>query len=66
MKKPIFYYVEETPRFDGYHVGPPCPPPYPPCPPCPPPKPPVPHYHGKVSVVGRTVLTVKYIDCHGH
>lgn len=66
MKKPIFYYTEECPHFDDYHMGPcPCPPPPPhPCPPCPPP--PKPHYHGKVSVVGRTVLTVKYIDCHGH
>ena len=53
MKKPIYYYTEECPHFDDYHMGPcPCPPPPPhPCPPCPPPKPPVPHYHGKVSVV---------------
>lgn len=64
MKKPIYYYAEGHPHCDDYNLGP-CPPPHPhPCPPpCPPPKP---HYHGKVSVVGRTVLTVKYVDRHGH
>lgn len=65
MKKPIFYYTPEHQHYDDYHVGPcPCPPPpHPhPCPPCSP----KPHYHGKVSVVGRTVLTVKYVDRHGH
>lgn len=60
MKKPIYYYTEGHPHCDVYNLGP-CssPPPHP----CPPPKP---HYHGKVSVVGRTVLTVKYVDRHGH
>lgn len=69
MKKPIFYYTEEYPHIDDYAVGPYPPPPhqpYPkPCPPPPPPKP-KPHYHGRVSVVGHTVLTVKYVDNHGH
>lgn len=65
MKKPIYYYTEGHPHCDTYNLGPCCPPPPPhPCPPpCPPPKP---YYHGKVSVVGRTVLTVKYVDRHGH
>lgn len=56
MKEPIFYYTQGC----DYHPGPCCPPH-----PCPPP-PPKPHYHGKVSIVGRTVLTVKYVDRHGH
>lgn len=61
MKKPIYYYTNR-PTFGEYDLGCcPCPPK--PCPPCPPPKP---HYHGKVSVVGRTVLTIKYVDRHGH
>ena len=62
MKKPIYYY-QNVPHFDDYNVGP-----HHHCPhPCPPPHPhPHPHYHGKVGIVGRTVLTVKYIDCHGH
>lgn len=64
MKKPIFYY-ENVPHFDDYKVGPCCPPEPPrPCPP--PPHKPHPHYHGKVGIVGRTVLTVRYIDHHGH
>jgi hypothetical protein len=54
MKRPIYFYQDE-PHFDEYYVGPPCP--------CPPHHPP---YRGKVGVVGRTVLTVRYIDCHGH
>lgn len=58
MKRPVYFY-QNVPHFDDYCVGP--------CPhhPCPPP-PPRPHYHGKVGVIGRTVLTVKYVDCHGH
>ena len=71
MKKPIYYY-QNVPHFDDYTVGEGrhhCPPP-PPCPhhhpPCPPPPPPRPYYHGKVGIIGRTVLTVRYIDHHGH
>lgn len=65
MKKPVYYY-QNVPHFDDYNCGPrPCPPPPPyPCPPphhhC------HPHYHGKVGIIGRTVLTVRYVDCHGH
>lgn len=59
MKKPIYYY-QNVPHFDDYNLG--CPKP---CPPLPH-HPPHPHYHGKVGIVGRTVLSVKYIDCHGH
>lgn len=69
MKKPIYYY-QNVPHFDDYNVGEgrcPCPPaPRPPHPPCPPPPPPRPYYHGKVGIIGRTVLTVRYIDHHGH
>lgn len=65
MKQPIFYY-QEGPKFDDYRLGPPphCPEPphHPHCPPCQP----QPHYHGRVSIIGRTVLTVKFTDCHGH
>ena len=64
MKKPVYYY-QNVQHFDDYNCGPrPCPPPHPhPCPPhhhC------HPHYHGKVGIVGRTVLSVRYVDCHGH
>lgn len=60
MKKPVFYYQNDS-HFDDYNVGPrPCRP-YP-CPPCRP----EPCYHGKVGIVGRTVLTVRYVDHHGH
>lgn len=59
MNKPVCFY---SPGED-YTVGP-CQRPSCPCPP--PPHRPYPHYHGKVSIVGRTVLTVRYVDCHGH
>lgn len=59
MKKPVYYY-QNVPHFDDYNVGPrPCP--YP----CPPRKP-EPCYHGKVGIIGKTVLTVRYVDHHGH
>ena len=60
MKKPIYYY-QNVPHFDDYRVGPSCPH-------CPPPIPvrPRPPYVGKVGIVGRTVLSVRYVDCHGH
>ena len=63
MKNPIYYY-QNVPHFDEYNVGGcPCPSPHPYPPP---PHHPHPHYHGKVGIIGRTVLTVRYIDCHGH
>lgn len=62
MKKPIYYY-QNVSHFDDYTVGPPsCPPQH--CPP--PPHKPVPAYRGKVNIIGRTVLTVRFVDCHGH
>lgn len=67
MNKPILYYVEGCcQHVDHYHIGPaPC------CPcPCPPPSPspinPGYNYHGKVDVVAKTVLKVKYISKNGH
>lgn len=60
MFRPTGYYCEQD-----YTVGP-KPQPCCPCPPCPPPHRPYPHYHGKVSIIGKTVLSVKYTDCHGH
>lgn len=60
MKKPIYYY-QNVPHFDNYRIGPSCPH----CPPPPRPIPPRPP-RGKVSIIGRTVLSVRYVDCHGH
>lgn len=69
MHKPIFYYTEENKcghqHCDQYHLGPchchhnngcSC---------CPPVNPNV-NYHGSVSVVAKAVLTIKYVDKHGH
>ena len=62
MKKPIYYY-QDVQHFDDYNCCPrPCPPPHP----CHPHHHCHPHYHGKVGIVGRTVLSVRYVDCHGH
>ena len=67
----IYYDFPDHPHFDEYRYGcclphhpipgpHPCPPP--PCPhPCPPPP-----YFGKVGIIGKLVLSVKYIDAHGH
>lgn len=61
MKKPVYYY-QNVSHFDEYTCGP-C---SRPCPPPPPPHHPRPHCHGKVGIIGRTVLSVRYVDCHGH
>ena len=74
MNKPILYYTEEQmcgcQHVDAYHIGPHCCHNHScnpiPCGTCCPPTQPTTNYHGKVSVVGRTVLTVKYLDVHGH
>lgn len=56
MKKPIFYYTEENsinhqpPCYHHNHQKYQC----------------KPNYHGKINIIGRTVLTVKYINKHGH
>lgn len=60
MKKPVYYYQNEIPHFDDYTVGPGR------CPAQCPPHKPGPCYHGKVGIIGRTVLSVRYVDCHGH
>jgi hypothetical protein len=66
MKKPIFYYTEGHPHCDDYRIGPPPCSSASTCHPCTPPAKPQPYYHGKVSVTGRTVLTVKYLDRHNY